>query len=153
MELFYDACLVGTIIPHKVLSVRSAPQNSCYSLFIGQHCLWDSEEQEWEWTAQLICSSFLYGTRLPLGQRGAKQRKDIPFHSLSCSSLSQRQSRPIQKWGADQLYSPFSVMLLAVPEAVLSHTKVWRISSRWVLCIFQLWLQHSVLFLHMNTES
>ena len=90
-------------IPHTVLSVRRAPQN---------------------W-----CSSLLYGTRLPMGQWGAKQIIYIPFHSLCCSSLSQRQSRPIQKRGADQLCSPFSVLLLAVPEAVSSHTKVRRISS------------------------
>ena len=43
---------------------------------MGRDCLWDSEEQDWEWTAQLICSSFWYGTRLPLGRRGAKQRID-----------------------------------------------------------------------------
>ena len=52
-----------------------------------------------------------------------------PFHSLCCSSLSQRQSRPIRKRGADQLCSSFSVLLLAIPEAVSSHTKVRSISS------------------------
>ena len=96
---------------------------------MGQDCIWDSKEQDWEWTVQLICSSFLYGTRLPLGQRGAKQRIYIPFHYLCCSLLSQRQSPPIQKQGADQLCSPFYALLLAVPELVLSHTKVRRISS------------------------
>ena len=34
---------------------------------------------------------------------------------LCCSSLSQKQSHPIQKWGADQLCSSFSELLLAVP--------------------------------------
>ena len=43
---------------------------------MGRDCLWDIEEQHREWTAQLICSSLLYGTRLPLGQRGATQRID-----------------------------------------------------------------------------
>ena len=37
---------------------------------------------------------------------------------------SQKQSRPIHKRGADQLFSPFFILLLAVPEAVLSHIKV-----------------------------
>ena len=43
---------------------------------MGRDCLWDSEEQHREWTGQVICSSPLYGTRLPLGQRGATQRTD-----------------------------------------------------------------------------
>ena len=85
---------------------------------MGRDCLWDSEEQDWEWTAQLICSSFWYGTRLPLGHRGAKHRLDSSAQ-LCCSWLSQRQSCPIQKQGAQifKLCSSFSVLLLAVPEA------------------------------------
>ena len=63
----------------------------------GTDLLTPHEEQHRKWTAQLICSSFLYGTRLPLTQRGAKQRINIPFYSLYCSLLSQRQSCPIQK--------------------------------------------------------
>ena len=43
---------------------------------MGQDCLWNSEEPHREWTAQLICTSLLYGTRLPLGQREAAQRMD-----------------------------------------------------------------------------
>ena len=62
----------------------------------GQDCLWESKEQDCEWTAHLICSSFFYGTRLPLRQRGAKQRIYIPFHSLCCSSLSQRNRSAVQ---------------------------------------------------------
>ena len=50
-------------------------------------------------------------------------------YSLFCSLLSERQSCPIQKQGADQLCSPFSVLLLAVPKAVLSHTKVREFSK------------------------
>ena len=108
---------------------KESPAELMPLTFAGRDCLWDSEEQDREWTAQLICSLSLYATRLPLGQRGAKRWIDIPFHSLCCSSLSQRQSCPIQKRGADQLYSPFYVLLLAVPDAVSSHTKVRRISS------------------------
>ena len=48
---------------------------------------------------------------------------------LFFSSLSQRQSCPIQKQGADRLCSSLSVLLLAGPEADLSHTKVRSISS------------------------
>ena len=70
---------------------------------------------------KLICSSLLYGTRLPLGQRGARHR--------FCSKL--------MLWTADLLLalvwdktasgtvrSNTEVLLLAVTEAVLSHTKV-----------------------------
>ena len=57
---------------------------------MGQDCLWDREEQDCEWTAQLICSSIGYGTRLPLGQRGAKQRIDS-LAQLFGSSLCLRQ--------------------------------------------------------------
>ena len=185
---------------------------------MGQDCLWDGEEQHREWTAQLICSSFMSGTRLPLGQRGAIQRidctADLLLHSLwdktasgtgrskmlviltllskktlkkilnkgwimaqylihvstclyvgplgqeeldhqkgaprcsrgslvpewrkeqiscavyplFCSSLLERQSRPIMKGGANQLWSPISMLLLTFPEAVLSHTEARRIS-------------------------
>ena len=51
------------------------------------------------------------------------------FYSLCCSLLSQRQSCPIKKWGADPLCSLFSVFLLAVRESVSSHTKARSISS------------------------
>ena len=47
-----------------------------------------------------------------------KDQISCTVHSLCCSLLSQRQSCPIQKWGADQPCSPFSVLLLAVPEEV-----------------------------------
>ena len=38
---------------------------------MGQDCLWENEEQQREWTAQLICSSLHSGTRLPLERLGA----------------------------------------------------------------------------------
>ena len=41
-------------------------------------------------------------------------------YPLCCSSLSQTQSCPIHKQGADNLFSAFCVLLLAVPEAALS---------------------------------
>ena len=65
---------------------------------MGRDCLWDSEEQHRKWTAQLICSLFLCGTRLPLGQRGATQ-------GMECNVY-------------------FFDLLLTVPEAVLSHAKI-----------------------------
>ena len=49
-------------------------------------------------------------------------------YRLCCSSLSQRQSCPIIKEGADQPCTLTSVLLIAVPEAILSHTKTRRIS-------------------------
>ena len=67
---------------------------------MGQDYLWDSKEQYRKLTAQLICSSFLYGMRLPLR---ATTGMEWNVHSLFCSSLSQRQSRPIQKGGASVL--------------------------------------------------
>ena len=63
-----------------------------------------SEEQHREWIEQLICSSHWYGTRLLLG---------------TARSNTERQSRSIPKWGADQLFSPFSVLLIAVPRGSL----------------------------------
>ena len=51
-----------------------------------------------------LCSSFLYGTRLLLGQRGATLLS-WAVYSLFCSSLSQTQSCPIPKRGADKLSS------------------------------------------------
>ena len=101
---------------------------------MGRDCLWDSEEPQKGETEQLICSSLLYGTRLPLGQRGATKCRSVeqiscsehqfwaprcprgsfvPYwieEQISCavyplcySSLSQMQSRPIQKQGASLL--------------------------------------------------
>ena len=121
---------------------------------MGRDCLWDSEEQDWEWTVQLICSSLSYGTRLPLGQRGAKplccsslsQRQFCPIlnrgadqlgrTSTSSSSLFQTLFCPILNRGADQLCSLSSVLLLAVPEAVSSHTKARsRSAVQSILCV------------------
>ena len=70
---------------------------------MGRDCLWDSEEQHRKSTAQLICSLFLYGTRLPLGQRGKTYGMEWNVLSLFCSSLSQRQSCPTKKWGVSVL--------------------------------------------------
>ena len=67
---------------------------------MGQDCHWDREEQYKEWTAQLICF-------LP----------------------SQRQFCPILNQGADQQCSLSSVLLLSIPEAVLTHTKAWSRSA------------------------
>ena len=39
------------------------------------------------------------------------------------SSLFQSQSRPLHNQGADQLFSPFYVLLLAIPEAVPYKSK------------------------------
>ena len=52
----------------------------------------------------------------PMGQGGLDHQKKF-------SSLFQRQSCAIMKGGADQVGSLSSVLLLAVPEAVLSHKK------------------------------
>ena len=58
---------------------RSNTENGLHSwsaphFCMGWDCLWDSQEQHREWTEQLICSLFIYGTRLPIGQQGATQR-------------------------------------------------------------------------------
>ena len=58
-----------------------------------------------------------------------RSRTAVHFKLCVAPRCSQRQFRPIQKGGAGQLCSPFSVLLLAVPEAVSSHTKVRSISS------------------------
>ena len=64
---------------------------------------------------------------------------------LCCSSVSQRQFRPIKKGGADHLTSLSSVLLLFIQEAVLSHTKARSIiaaglSLRRELFFLQDWL-------------
>ena len=108
---------------------KESPAELMVLTFVWNKTVYGTERSKTEnglYSSSAPC--FFHGTRLPLGQRRAKQRIYIPFHYLCCSSLSQRQFRPIQKKRADQLCSPFSVLLLAVPEAVLSHTKVRRIS-------------------------
>ena len=85
------------LIPHTQFYPKGEPHRTDAPHFCtGRDCLWDSEEEDWEWTVQLICSSLLYGTRLPLGQQGAKP--------LCWSSLSQRQFCSILKWGATALW-------------------------------------------------
>ena len=61
-----------------------------------QDCLWDSKEQDWEWTAQLICF-FVWDKTAS----GTARSKTESIHSIS-----------------------FPMLLLAVPEAVSSHTKI-----------------------------
>ena len=63
------------------------------------------------------------------GTPRSKIGNGMDIYIFFCSSLSQTQSRPIHKQEADQLCSPFSVLLFAVTEAVLSHTKLRIISS------------------------
>ena len=64
---------------------------------MGQDSLWDSKELDWEWTVQLICSSFFVFDK-PASWTARSKTKNI--HSI-----------------------PFPRLLLAVPEAVSSHTK------------------------------
>ena len=45
-----------------------------------------------------------------------EEQMSFEVQFMYCSLLSYRQSGPIQKQGADQQCSPFSVLLLAVPE-------------------------------------
>ena len=104
---------------------------------------------------QKWCSSLLYGTRLPLGQRGARLGMDCTVDLLlvlvwdktaSGTARSKTENRQLSSAmlllavpeavsshtktrSRDKLCSSFSVLLLAVPEAVLSHTKTRRISS------------------------
>ena len=75
--------------------------------------LWDSEEQHREWNGIYILRFALRCPRGSLISYKNEEQTSCAVHSQSCSSLSQRQSRPIQKRGADQLCSPFPVLLLA----------------------------------------
>ena len=121
--------------------------NNASLVCMGQNCLWDSEEQLREWTTQLICFSLFYRTILLFGT--GRSNTENGQNSWSAPHFG-RQSLPIPKWGEDQLFSPFSmllrpvprgsfipnkikeqisldspftVLLFAVPEAVLSHKK------------------------------
>ena len=49
--------------------------------------------------------------------------------TISIVDMTVQLSETLQKRGADQLCSPFSVLLLAFPEAVSSHTKARSIIS------------------------
>ena len=123
------ALLESLGIPHTVLSVRRALQNWWSFLLYGTRL---PLGQRWarlrmDCTADLLLV-FVWD-KTALGQHGAKQIICITFHSLCCSSLSQRQYCPIQKRGAGQLCSPFSVFILVAPVAVSYHTKMRRISS------------------------
>ena len=63
----WDETASGTmrINPENVHSWSASP------FIMGWDCLWNSKEQHRGETAQLICSSLHYGTRLPLEQGGA----------------------------------------------------------------------------------
>jgi hypothetical protein len=75
----------------------------------------------------LSCSSLSQRQFCPILKRGADQ---LFTESTLSSSLSQMQFCPIMNWGADQLGSFYSLRLLAVPEAVSSHTES---RSRWAV--------------------
>ena len=70
---------------------------------------------------KLICSSLLYGTRLPLGQQGARHR--------FCSKLMLRTADLLlalvwDETASGTVRSNTEVLLLAVPDAFSSHRKV-----------------------------
>ena len=92
-QQFFGLLTLRGDIPHTVLSVRRAPQKWCFSL--------------------------LYGTRLPLGQRGARLRMDCTADLLLVFVWVKTAGSKIKN-----IHSiPFPMLLLTVPEAVLSHTK------------------------------
>ena len=72
-------------------------------LCMGQDCLWDSEEQHRECNGM---STICLAPCCPRGSLVPYKNEDqisCAVHSQSCSSLSQRQSCPIQKWWASIL--------------------------------------------------
>ena len=96
-----------------------------------------------EWREKQISYSVILcvATRCPRGSLVPyinEEQISCSVNSLCCSSLSQRQSRPIQKWGAYQLCSPFSVLHLAIPEAALSYTKSRSIISAGLIVLMVL---------------
>ena len=70
-----------------------------------------------------LFSSLLYGTRLPLRQRGASQKMDCTGVLLLVFVWDEAASGTARSNIGNELSSLLSVLLLAVPEAVLSHTK------------------------------
>ena len=96
--------VVSCPIPHTVLSVRGAPQN---------------------WF-----SSLWYGTRLPLGQRGARLGIDCTADLLLVLKWDETASGTVRSKTENRQLSS-AMLLLAVPEAVSSHTKL---RSRYQLC-------------------
>ena len=100
LTLVWDKTASGT--------ARSKTGNGLHSwsaprFCMGRDCLWDSEEQHREWNGMYI---LCFAPRCPRGSLVPYKNKEqisCAVHSQSCSSLSQRQSRPIQKWGASVL--------------------------------------------------
>ena len=92
-QQFFGLLTLRGDIPHTVLSVRRAPQKWCFWL--------------------------LYGTRLPPVQRGARLRMDCTADLLLVFVWDKTAGSKLKN-----IHSiPFPMLLLTVPEAVLSHTK------------------------------
>ena len=89
-------------IPHTVLSIMRAPQNWCCSLW--------------------------YGTRLPLGQRGARLGMDCTADLLLVLVLDKTASGTARSKKENRQLSS-AMLLLTVPYAVSSHNKTRRITS------------------------
>ena len=82
LPLYAHCTVLGWFIPQPQFSPSGEPcRSDTHRFCTGKDCLWDREEQHRGKTAQVICSSLLYGTRLPLGQRGATQRIDCVSRS------------------------------------------------------------------------
>ena len=70
-----------------------------------------------------LFSSFLYGTRLPLGQRGATQKMDFKADLFLVFVWDKTDSGTARSNIGKGMECIFSVFLLAAPEAVSSHSK------------------------------
>ena len=97
---------------------------------MGQDNLWNSEGTRGPTQTQVEKRNNYPAIHNPLfnlslcrypGTRGRRS-------TTLCSLLFERQFCPIIKGGADHLGSQPSVLLRAIPEAVLSHTRARRIS-------------------------
>ena len=89
---------------------------------MGQDCLWDSDEKH-SWAEQSILCFAPCCSRGSLFPYQNEEQISCAVHSQSCSSLSQRQSCPIPKWGASVLWgSPYGEN--CVRDAFLYYKKV-----------------------------
>ena len=127
MGLFYNQPNHASGHPFLAKLGLGGSDSPCFGM--GQDCLWDSEEQHRKWTAQLMSaprscmgqdclwdrkeqhswaemSILCFAPCCPRGSPVPYQKEEqisCAVHFQSCSSLSQRQSCPIPKWGASVL--------------------------------------------------
>ena len=98
---------------------------------MGRDCLWDREDAD---DINPVVPGDIDRDKLTKGLSKSPGPRGI-LSPKWCSLLFQRESRPRIMGGADQLCSIYSVLLLAVPEAVSSHSKRRRSTVQYIFWV------------------